>query len=294
MELAIDDRRLGALIEESQDLQLDALRDMKATLPDLAEVGQRRHDEVDTDEIRRFNASRRELLLNLGLGAGGLASRGLLAGSFGVLLAGILARPAHGQVPLDIQILQTAASLENLAVATYGAALGLPFIGGDQANATVKTFATITMGQHAEHGKAFNAQARALGGREQTKPNLRFAKLVDEEKPKLTGPVEVVRLAKRLETVATQTYLQNTTQLDDTTTRTLMASVMGVESQHAATLAAVEALLSAPDGAELVQVPFPAAKVSELPAAAGSVAFPVALEPIERDNVAEPQTGAVE
>jgi len=40
-------------------------------------------------------------------------------------------------------------------------------------------------------------------------------------------------------------------------------------------------------------VPFPAAKIPELPAAAGSVAFPDALEQIVPDLIAEPTTGAV-
>ena len=57
-------------------------------------------------------------------------------------------RPGGADEALDIQILQTASSLENLAVATYGAALELPFIRGQ---AVVKTFAQTTMKQHGEH-----------------------------------------------------------------------------------------------------------------------------------------------
>ncbi len=57
---------------------------------------------------------------------------------------------------------QTAAGLENLAVATYQKALSLPFIGF--APPVVKAFAEKTMGQHSEHATAFNAAVIPLGG----------------------------------------------------------------------------------------------------------------------------------
>ncbi|MBW3547276.1 MAG: hypothetical protein KY452_03940, partial [Actinobacteria bacterium] len=140
--MKIDDRELKGLIVESQDLQSDALRDVKATLPDLVELREsRRSQPVDLDRVRAFNDGRRRLLSRGGLGLGALSARGLLGGAFGTALMGIVARPAHAQADLDIQILQTAASLENLAVATYEAALGLPFF--DQ-NATVVAFAQTT------------------------------------------------------------------------------------------------------------------------------------------------------
>ena len=67
----------------------------------------------------------------------------------------------------------------------------------------------------------------------------------------------------------------------------LMGSVMGVECQHLATLRAVGALLDG--GAEgLIAIP---TQVNQLPAAAGSVAFP---DPFEAPNKAEPpESGAV-
>ena len=68
-----------------------------------------------------------------------------------------------------MQILQTAASIENLAVATYKTALTLPYIGGSVANPVVTKFAQVTMGQHAQHAAAFNGAAKSLGGKAQTK-----------------------------------------------------------------------------------------------------------------------------
>ena len=62
--------------------------------------------------------------------------------------------------------LQTAVSLELLAVATYGAALTLPFI--KDGNPIIVKFAETTMMQHDEHRQAFSAQTKALGGTDQT------------------------------------------------------------------------------------------------------------------------------
>lgn len=286
--MTIDDRTLGQLIVESQDLQSDAVREARAVLPHAAEVGAELRDrEVVPEGIARFNATRRSVLGAVGLGAGGLARRGLAAAGLGSLLAGLVAAPARADKPLDIQILQTATSLELLAVATYGAALTLPFI--RSGNPVLVKFAQTTMSQHDEHGRAFQALTEALGGPKQDQPNPKFAPVVERTKPMLRSALDVVTLAETLETVATQTYLENTTQLEDTESKKVVASVMGVESQHAATLRAVKALLAA-GAAELVKIPI-GPDLDRLPAAAGSVAFPQPFEPVEQ--TAEPETGAV-
>jgi rubrerythrin len=286
--LKIDQRELEGLIVESQDLQADALRDVKATLPDLAELGRSRQGQpVDVDRVRAFNDGRRRLLRSGGLGLGALSARGVLGGAFGSALLGIVAKPAHAQADLDIQILQTAASLENLAVATYEAALGLPFFGD---NATVVAFAQTTRDQHAEHGTAFNSQAEALGGQPQNEPNADGAKVVEDAMP-LENYSDVVTLAATLEQVATQTYIQNVSMLDDTTAKEIMASIMGVEAQHLATLRAVGALLEggAPQLITVEATDGPV-DVAALPAAAGSVAFPEPFESTE--NAFPPESGA--
>jgi hypothetical protein len=288
--LKIDDRQLNELIVESEDLQVDALRDVKKIQPVMADLrASRRGQPIDLDRIRAFNAGRRRLLRNGGMGIGALSARGLLGGAFGATLLGIVAKPAHAQEDLTIQILQTAASLENLAVATYEAALGLPFF--DQ-NATIVAFAQTTMTQHAAHADAFNSLTETLGGQPQLDPNPVFNQVVQDALPTLTGYAPVVDLAATLETVATQTYVENVMTLDDTDAKELMASIMGVEAQHLATLRAVGALLGNP---ELITVSDTdgAVDVSALPAAAGSVAFPDPFLQPEPANVAAPESGAV-
>ena len=66
-----------------------------------------------------------------------------------------------------------------------------------------------------------------------------------------------------------------------------MGSVMGVETQHLATLLAVAALLPANDPS-LIAIPVDASK---LPAAAGSVGFPDAIPAAV--NASPPAEGAV-
>ncbi len=283
--MSIDEGRLTELLVESKDLQADALRDTRSTLADLWEIGaSRKGRPVDLDKIRAYETSRRDLLKKGGFGIGGLASRGLLGGAFGSALLGIVARPASAQASVDTQILNTASSLENLAVATYDAALGLDFI---RANETITAFARETRQQHSEHGKAFNAQAVALGGEEQDETNAKYQAIVDETLPTLTDPLKVAELAAVLEEVATSTYVANMSLFQDKESKAIMASVMGVEAQHLATLRAVIALLSN-DLGDLVRIP---TDVAALPEAAGSAAFPAAFQ--STTKASPPEEGAV-
>ncbi len=281
MGATVDGHALGELIVESQDLQVDAMRDVRRLRPQITDAIRSESGGVTAET---FNTERRRLLRNGGLGVGAMIGRGLLGTAFGSAIVGIVAKPAAAQDDVSVQIFQTAASLENLAVATYGAALQLPFFGD---NAVVQTFAETTMQQHSEHGAAFNAQARDLGGEEQTGTNPKYTPVVEEMKPGLTDYAKVVELASTLEEVAQDTYLANLALLPTGETRQLMASVMAVETQHLATLRAVGALLAG-GAPELIAIP---TDVAALPAAAGSVAFP---EPFEVPNLASPpEEGAV-
>ncbi len=284
--MSLDEQGLHELLEESGDLHADAMRVHEATLPDLADhASDTRNDEVDPTDAARLDDSRHELVSELGSTDFGLLKKGAMAGGIGAMLAALLATPAVADKKLDVQMLQTASSLEVLAVATYGAALTLPFI--KNGNAVVKKFAQTTRMQHDEHRQAFQAQTKTLGGKKQTKPNPKYLTVVNQTKPNLKTPADVVKLATALETVATETYLNDLAQLSDSTSKELFASVMGVECQHLATLRAVGALLAG-GGEALIAIP---TDVAMLPAAAGSVAFPDAFEPVTMAS--PPQEGAV-
>ena len=276
----VDEGALGDLLEESNDLQSDAMRATKGSLRDLVEAGRecRTQGGFDPDERRQFTVERNRLVRS------GLAGKGAFATlGFGAALLALFDSPAFAQAEPDVQILQTAASLENLAVATYDVALTLDFIGGDSAIPTVKAFVMTTKDQHAAHAAAFNAAAKQLGGKEQNDPDPVLLDTVNQAKPTLTSPGPVVDLAITLEDTAAQTYVANTGALADKNARDVTASIMGVEAQHVAVLRAVKALVGA-NLTDQIKLPPDAAK---LPEAAGSVGFPDAFYKVERARPAE-------
>ncbi len=283
--MSIDDRRLGELITESNDLHADALREMPATLADVRDFAHESGDRrPEPEQLALFNRRRADAASHIREGsAGKLVGGAVLVGA----LATMIGKPASADQALDIQILQTASSLERLAVNTYQAALGLPFIA--DGNATVVAFAETTMAQHDEHRQAFIALTESMGAPGQDEPNPMFQAAVDDALPTLMAPIDVVNLAAVLEEVATDTYLFGLTMFEDTAAKELMGSVMGVECQHLAVLLAVAALLDggAPD---LIAIP---TDVAALPAAAGSVAFPEPFKSFSDATVAPPESGAV-
>jgi hypothetical protein len=248
----IDDRALLALMEESDDLHADAMRDGRDQLDSYVEAAKE----------ARFEHSR-------GLGAGAVVA--------GVAGAAVLANalPAYAAGGKDVPILQTAASIENLAIATYELALTLDFIGGSSANGVVKAFVMKTISQHKDHAKGFNAAAKNLGGKVQNAPDPKYLAYVNSQKPHLTDAGKVVGLAIALEDVAAQTYTKNVSDVSTADLRQLFAGVAGVEAQHKAILLAVQALIAG-GAPQLIALPPNAAK---LPAAAGSVGFPDTFYP---------------
>ena len=195
------DRELDLLIEQSQDLHSDAMTQTRESLSELVELGQeqRARRDVDLDQSR-LSAQATTEGVRKGLVAGG----SLATAAFGAALIGLTASAAFADTPADVQMLQTSASIENLAVKTYQTALTLPYIGGASANGVVKAFAQTTMGQHAQHAQAFNSAATALGGKAQTSPDPKYVPVVDNAVASITkdspsaGALAVVGLAMTL------------------------------------------------------------------------------------------------
>jgi hypothetical protein len=275
----IDETALGGLIEESRDTHADALRAAREPLADMVDLGRqaRAGSGPDAEESRVFADKNRRWLASTAARAGGLlAATGVVAA-----IADCIGSPAFAASGTDVQVLQTASSIEVLAVATYKTALTLPYIGGTAANPVIKAFAKTTMSQHADHLAAFQAATKSLGGVKQTKPDPAFVPVVNKAVASITkasdsaGALLVVGLALELENIAAETYVNNMSLLSDANAKKVTASIMGVEAQHVAILNAVQALLKAGAGADIT-LPPPAAK---LPAAAGSVGFPNAFYP---------------
>ena len=170
--MEIDETALNGLIEQSRDTHADALRAAREPLADLVDLGRqtRAGSGPDPDENRAFAGENRRRLAAVAKRAGGLLAATGLIGA----IADYIGSPAFAASATDVQVLQTASSIEVLAVSTYKTALGLPYIGGSSANPVVKAFATTTMGQHADHLAAFQSATKSLGGSEQTKPDPAF------------------------------------------------------------------------------------------------------------------------
>ncbi len=285
--MTFDPKALTELLEESQDLQADALRPTREALDEFVESSRTTSDSDLESNVRFHEEHQRELRSSFG-------GATLLGAAGGLGLVGVLATAAAAASSKDIQVLQTAASIENLAVLTYKTALTLPYIGGSSSNGVVKKFAQVTMSQHAEHAAAFNSAARSLGGRAQNKPDPAFVPVVNKAVASLKGvsnakgTLGVVGLAIELENIAAETYVKNTVLVDKISNRQLFASIMGVEAQHVGILLAVQALLMANAPQLISLAPGTAAK---LPAAAGSVGFPDAF--YKTNSAAPAQQGAV-
>jgi hypothetical protein len=284
--MTTDARALSELLEESQDLQADALHGTTEALADFADAA--RGAQADPETNAAFaDAHRRNVHASL-------AATTVLGAAGGGLLVGLLASPAFASASPDVQMLQTAASIEVLAVSTYTTALTLPYIGGSSANPVVKAFATTTMGQHAQHRDAFNAALKAMGAAQQTNPDPAFVPVVQHAVASLSGAsasagaLGVVGLALELENVAAETYISDVPKLHSSSNKALFASIMGVEAQHVAVLRAVQALLQA-GAAQLITLS--PTNVAYLPAVAGKVGFPNAFYPT--NQAAPARQGAV-
>jgi hypothetical protein len=286
-----DEAELRLLLIESKDLQSDAIRRSSSVLEELTETGQQRHAHPDSGEREENMVFAQEHRRSVARSLSGATLLGMAGGG---ALVGMLASDAFASSKPDVQILQTAASIEVLAVSTYKTALTLPYIGGSTANAVVKAFAETTMAQHAQHEQAFNAAVSRLGGKKQTKPDPAFVPVVKKAVASLDGAsvaqgsLGVVALALELENIAAETYVNDCALLADHQSRAVTASIMGVEAQHVSVLLAVQALLMA--GAPQL-ITLSATNVASLPGVAGSLGFPNAF--YKTNSAAPAKQGAV-
>ena len=151
---------------------------------------------------------------------------------------------AAGGGNMDIVLARTAASLENLAVALYGVALGTSKAATlpakiDFAPAVVDA-AKLFQVHHQSHADALNAVLKDAGQPAYTDPNAYlFTNVVAPKLPSLTTQEAVVAFALDVENIAAGTYAYATTLLSTPQLRAALASIGGVESRHATALSLV-------------------------------------------------------
>ncbi|MBW3548315.1 MAG: ferritin-like domain-containing protein [Actinobacteria bacterium] len=132
----------------------------------------------------------------------------------------------------DLEVAKTAASLEVLAVNTYGAALEAPL---DYPPA-VAEFATTARAHHEAHRDAWNQVLTGAGEAEVTEPPAELEATVNEQFAQVTDVAGVAELALMLEQTAADTYFAVIPQLTNEDAIKLAASIQPIDMQHAAIL----------------------------------------------------------
>lgn len=162
-----------------------------------------------------------------------------------------------GDIATDITLLRVAQSIEQLAIAAYGAALGT-----DLLPAAVADAAKLFRDQHTEHFGLLRGKVQEIGGESYDEPNpvLKTA-LLDPAAQAITDGTltldAVVALALDLEDAAAQTYTNAASLLTTADLRQTLMSIGGVEARHVAILLGVQS-----PGNAVLQVPFPFEKTA--------------------------------
>jgi hypothetical protein len=168
---------------------------------------------------------------------------------------------------LDVPLLQTAAALEDVAVAAYTTALGLPL---SQSDSTLTALLTTTRAHHAAHAATVNAAVQAAGGSPQDQPDPVVLAQLRSLEPGLASIAGVLSWLARVEAVAAATYASAAAGADTAAVRALAVSVGGVEAQHLAVLRTLSAISTADPEARLGDPP----ELLALPADAAATGFP--------------------
>ena len=154
-----------------------------------------------------------------------------------------------GSLSGDLRIAAVAASLENLAVGTYQAALDATAankFGG--VPPAVVTFVETAKRHHGEHAAAWNAILTSAGKTRVTEPDQVIKPQIDQAFAQVHDFAGLARLALSLENVAAATYLDGIGVIQNNQALKTAATIHPVELQHAAILNFVLGNYPVPDG----------------------------------------------
>jgi rubrerythrin len=259
--VTLDERSINALVEQGWDLHSAGMRATREQLDEVVETGLE-------ERSRGGDGTRRRFLQRSLLAAGGMAAFG----------ATVLER-AHAvdAANIDVDLLQTAASIEVVAITVYQQAAALdPNVSGATIKA-MKDFITALVQQHTEHRDAFNAASKALGGKEQIGPDrVLLETVVNPGVTKIRAPGDVIALMAALEETAAASYVKFGSAASDAAAVKAFASIAPVEASHLAMLRAMSGFF-AMGHPELITVPL---DLSKVPAAAGGAPYPDSFYPI--------------
>lgn len=177
---------------------------------------------------------------------------------------------APPEAPLDVLVLQTAAALENLAVASYTSAADLPFVA--RGTAQLQALIARNLAHHRAHAQAFNRAVVQAAGAQQHAADARYAAIVSRRLAGTQDPASLVDLLTELESINAQSCTRFATLTEGGALRSLLVNVASVEAQHGSELLIVRTLL---EGGHAVPGTT-AAAARAIPAAVGIAGIPQA------------------
>ncbi len=237
--IAISEHELRSMTAELEDTHQATLPVMKEALQEWTEL---RH-QIRTG-VAKVAPSRRGFLMGAGVALGGLALAACGSSSKSSTASGNTTIPttaaptSSNKLTGDLAVVALAASLENLAVQTYGAGISAATAGklGTVPPAVV-TFAQTVMGQHKQHAEAWNAVLAGANIPMVTGVDTTVkTAVVDPAFAKVKNAAGLAALALELENVAAATYLEAISVVSAPAGIKTAATIEPVELQHAAIL----------------------------------------------------------
>jgi Ferritin-like domain len=144
----------------------------------------------------------------------------------GATVLGSMMKEAAAATPADVELLNGAIELENAGIKAYTDAFSLKLL-----SPPVLAVAQGFKADHQAHAAALAAAVKSAGGT----PSTATAKL---EYPPLKSEADILAFAEKVERIAATSYLGDIGKLSNPALSKLMASILGVETTHVATLAA--------------------------------------------------------
>ncbi|GAC1580251.1 MAG: hypothetical protein NVS3B18_13910 [Candidatus Dormibacteria bacterium] len=235
----ISEHELTTLTSDLDQLHNDTKPHFLAAVEDLGQTLREELDKVVRGE--RTAATRRNFLrgglVTAGAIGGGLIVAGCGSSSTSSSSTGAASSATGGGAATDLAVARLAASLEVLAVSTYGTALTAAGQGAFGAvPPAFGNFATVAQMQHRDHQNAWNGALSAAGQQPQTSPDPKYKTIVDQAIPGLKTIADVAGLALTLEMVALETYVKGAQLVTVKANRQVALTIAPVEAQHAAVL----------------------------------------------------------
>ena len=237
--MQITEHELRSMTTDVDEMHHATLPIMSEALAEWSEL----HQQIRSG-VAKVASSRRGFLMGAGVALGGLALAACGSSSKSSTPAASSSTPSSalpatgGKLTGDLAVVALAASLENLAVQTYGAGISAATAGklGTVPPAVV-TFAQTVMKQHQDHADAWNAVLSGAG----KSPITGVDKTVNDAvvKPtfaKVADAGGLAKLALTLENAAAATYLEAISVVEAPAGIKTAATIEPVELQHAAIL----------------------------------------------------------